>query len=534
MSQKRNILNLIFFARQFEPRPGLEHLDLPGTMQKQIDLVNRYGFKASFLLQYDAFMDDVYYRMVTDQLGDHCEIGGWLEIVQPLVEKAGIAWRGRWPWDYHSHVGFSVGYTPDERRRIIDVFMADFKERFGAYPRSVGSWMIDAVTLEYMANTYGVTVSCNCRDQWGTDGYTLWGGYYGQAYYPSKENAFCPAQTVENQLSIPVFRMLGSDPIYQYDDGLETDDGYAPSSCQGVRTLEPVWWGEKWGDTKGGGSDPAWVDWYLKENYAPSVSFNYTQAGQENSFGWEVMKDGLAYQFEEIDKLVKAGKIEVETLAESGAWFKEQFAVTPATSMGAMSDWKQEGRKTLWYENRFYRVNVYQHNGCVWIRDIHLFNEAYRERYMEDTCKDSNMTYDTLPVIDGNRWSGGKIRAGIYPALMDAAGNVSRMTGDMTVSYPDETRALVTVKGAQGQWELLCTETAVTVTLAQAEDCRLVLEMRDGAQELQQVQVQGNRLCYTHNGFEYGVEVAQAVEIAHQENGLRITAQSHTLTLTMR
>lgn len=48
MSQKRNILNLIFFARQFEPLPGLEHLDLPGTMQKQIDLVNRYGFKASF------------------------------------------------------------------------------------------------------------------------------------------------------------------------------------------------------------------------------------------------------------------------------------------------------------------------------------------------------------------------------------------------------------------------------------------------------------------------------------------------------
>ena len=116
----------------------------------------------------------------------------------------------------------------------------------------------------------------------------------------------------------------------------------------------------------------------MKMSDAPSVSFNYTQAGQENSFGWEVMKDGLAYQFEEIDKLVKAGKIEVETLAESGAWFKEQFAVTPATSMGAMSDWKQEGRKTLWYENRFYRANVYQHNGCVWIRDIHLFNEAYR------------------------------------------------------------------------------------------------------------------------------------------------------------
>lgn len=530
----RNILNIIFFVRQMEPRPGLEYLDLPDTTQKQIDLVNRYGFKASFLLQYDAFMDDVYYRMVKDQLGDHCEIGGWLEIVQPLVEKAGITWRGRWPWDYHSHVGFSVGYTPEERRRIIDVFMADFKERFGYYPRSVGSWMIDAVTLEYMASAYGVAVSCNCRDQWGTDGYTLWGGYYGQAYYPAKNNAFCPAQTAENQLPIPVFRMLGSDPIYQYDDALETDDGFAPSHWQGVMTLEPVWWGEKWGDVKGGGSDPEWIDWYFKENFMPGVSFNYTQAGQENSFGWERMKQGLAYQFEQIDKLVKAGKIEVETLAESGAWFKNQYAVTPATSMSAMSDWKHEGRKTLWFENRFYRVNFYQYAGRVWMRDIHLFNEAYRERYMEEVCTTPNMIYDNLPVIDGNRWSAGKIRAGIFAASIDDKGAVMPIRGDMAVSYPNETDVLVTVTGEQGLLTFRCTETAVTVTLSGAGKERLVLEMQDGTQSLKNVTVQDNRLGYIHNGFAYAVGVEHAAAISHREQGIRLEAEGSTLTLRMR
>lgn len=530
----RNILNIICFVRQIEPRPGLDYLDLPDTTQKQIDLVNRYGFKASFLLQYDAFMDDVYYHMVKDQLGDHCEIGGWLEIVQPLVEKAGLTWRGRWPWDYHSNVGFSVGYTPDERRRIIDVFMADFKERFGYYPRSVGSWMIDAVTLDYMATAYGVTVSCNCRDQWGTDGYTLWGGYYGQAYYPAKDNAFCPAQTLENQLPIPVFRMLGSDPIYQYDDALETESGFAPSHCQGVMTLEPVWWGKEWGDTKGGGSDPEWIDWYFKENFEPTVSFNYTQAGQENSFGWERMKDGLAYQFEQIDKLAKAGKIEVETLAESGEWFKKQYAMTPATSINAMSDWKNEGRKSLWFENRFFRVNFYQSAGHVWMRDIHLFNEAYRERYMDDTCKTANMTYDNLPIIDGNRWSAGKIRAGIFPAVKDADGSITLIQGEMAVTYPDENSALITVEGKFGRLDFLCTETALSVTLTAAGNGRLVLEMQEGVQALQQVQVKNNCLHYEQNGFAYMVAVQNAASIAHCENGIRIEAEDNALTIKMR
>lgn len=156
------------------------------------------------------------------------EIGGWLEIVQPLVEQAGLTWHGRYPWDWYSDVGLSVDYTPEERCQLIDTFMAGFKEKFGSYPRSVGSWMIDAVTLAYMADRYGVEASCNCHDQWGTDGYTLWGGYYGQAFYPSRKNAFCPAQNKSEQSNLPVFRMLGSDPIYQYDNGLVYQEWWQP------------------------------------------------------------------------------------------------------------------------------------------------------------------------------------------------------------------------------------------------------------------------------------------------------------------
>jgi hypothetical protein len=128
---------------------------------------------------------------------------------------------GRYPWDWHANVGFSVGYTPEEREKLVDVYMKDFKNIYGYYPKSVGSWYIDAHTLKYMYKKYGIVASCNCRDQIGTDGYTLWGGYWNQAYYPSVKNAYMPAQTETNQIPVPVFRMLGCDHVPQYDAKLK-------------------------------------------------------------------------------------------------------------------------------------------------------------------------------------------------------------------------------------------------------------------------------------------------------------------------
>jgi hypothetical protein len=107
-------------------------------------------------------------------------------------------------------VGFATGYTPAEREKIIDVYMADFKEVFGYYPRSVASWFIDAQTLKYMYDKYQIVASANCKDQYGTDGYTLWGGYWNQAYYPSKINSYMPAQNAANQIPVPIFRMQRS------------------------------------------------------------------------------------------------------------------------------------------------------------------------------------------------------------------------------------------------------------------------------------------------------------------------------------
>ena len=109
------IVNIINFIRAVEPRC---EMDLVEPVQRQIELVSRHCLPATCLLQYDALVQGPFVDMLR-ALGPEHDIGGWFEVVQPLVEKAGLQWRGRYPWDWHSHVGFSVGYTPAERESLL-------------------------------------------------------------------------------------------------------------------------------------------------------------------------------------------------------------------------------------------------------------------------------------------------------------------------------------------------------------------------------------------------------------------------------
>jgi hypothetical protein len=409
MNKRPSIVNIVNFIRAVEPRDP--QLDLYEPVREQLALLEKYSIRGTFLLQYDALIDDTFVALLRDT--PH-EIGLWLEVVQPLVEDAGLRWRGRWPWDWQSHVGFTPGYTPSEREKFADILMARFKAVFGYYPKSVASWLIDAHSLAYLADKYHITASANCKEQWGTDGYTLWGGYYNQAYYPSRSNVLAPGQSAQTQIPVPVFRMLGSDPILQYDCGLDLSSGAA--GAQGVITLEPVYTGQS-----GGGGVPSWVDWFFDEVMTGCcLSFNYAQVGQENSFGWPAMRDGLTYQIEHLARLAKAGNIRIETLAESGAWFSKQYPVTPNSATTALSDHKKEGKKAIWFCSKRYRVNYYGEGDAFWLRDLVLYDDAYAERYLHDTCTSPEMIYDNLPVIDGNRWSGKGTRAGWY--LGDAQG----------------------------------------------------------------------------------------------------------------
>ncbi|PTS91726.1 hypothetical protein DBR11_28460 [Pedobacter sp. HMWF019] len=450
-SKEPKIVNIVNFIRLLEPRdPKITEEVLYQTVVKQVEIMKKYNLPGTFLLQYDALMDSRYQKLLSGLPKGSFEIGAWWEIPQPLVEKAGLKWRGRYPWDWRANIGFSTGYTPEERLKLIDVYMTDFKKIFGYYPKSVGSWFIDAYSLNYMYEKYHIVASSNCKDQYGTDGYTLWGGYWNQAYYPSKINSYMPAQNAKNQIPVPIFRMLGSDPIRQYDTGLGTQR-------QGVVTLEPVY--------NFGGGDATWVNWFFKSfTEDGSLGFNYTQAGQENSFTWDAMAKGFEIQMPLIAKLRAEGKVKVETMEQFGLWFKKNYKVTPATSFSVSEDLEGSDLKTIWFNSRFYRVNMLWENNGLRIRDIHLFDENFPDQYNSQPATSNECVFFTLPVVDGYIWSksnqlaGMRLKAWIDGKEVLLKGKDPRFSngkGAVHISWP-----LTTVNGTM---EIDLKETGMTI-----------------------------------------------------------------------
>ena len=415
------VVNIINFIRQSEPRiEAITEDVLYNTVVQQYRLLIKYDMPGTFLLQYDALINPKYQSLLKDSVEKKIEVGAWWEITQPHVEAAGLKWRGQYSWDWHANVGFATGYSPAEREKLVDAYMEKFKSIFGKYPATVGSWFIDAHTLAYMYEKYHIVGSCNCRDQIGTDGYTLWGGYWNNAYYPSRNNAYMPAQHPKMQIPVPVFRMLGSDPIYQYDSGLGSD-------VQGVETLEPVFPGK--------GADRGWVNYYFQSTFvSPALNLSYAQTGQENSFTWPRMKDGLQLQIPILDSLRKKGTIRLETLETTSKWFKKRFPVTPPTAVTALNDYRNEGNKTVWYNSRYYRANLLWKNNSFRFRDIHFFDEKMESTYLKKAGTSTQCVFKTLPVVDGFEWSTANDIAGLYLIEIDQNGKSSEvLCGDPVV-----------------------------------------------------------------------------------------------------
>ncbi|MEI7899483.1 MAG: hypothetical protein WCK89_04475 [bacterium] len=519
-SSSPRIVNIVNFIRQCEPRIEWITQDvLYNTVVEQVTIMKKYQLKGTFLLQYDALMDVRYQKLLKELPSEQFEIGAWWEIPQPLVENSGYTWRGRYPWDWEAHVGFATGYSPEEREKLTDTYMADFKKIFGYYPKSVGSWFIDEHTLQYMVDRYGIEASCNCKDQIGTDGYTMWGGYWNQGYYPSKKNAYMPAQNAANQIPIPIFRMLGSDPIHQYDSGLGGDH-------QKVVSLEPVY--------EGGGGDAGWCKWYFDAFIdGAAMGYAYTQAGQENSFTWKRMAKGFNIQMPMIASLQKEGKVEVKTLGETGKWFKEKYKVTPPTSVTVLSDHSTKNQKTVWFNSRFYRANLLWDQGTMRFRDIHVFDETVASDYLTKRGETSQCFYYTLPVVDGFCWSTSQTVAGLR--LKTAGGEEvkggaptvdDRKAGELTVRWP--------VDSPKGEMLMVFNETTISLSAAGGLKDGWFLELSsDKKAVLPFRKIDRRKLSCEFRNAPYFISASHGVFTNAPESCLRILPEDNRIVLDL-
>ncbi len=510
--QSKNIINLINFVRSEEKRVSLESM-LTCFLQ-ELELSRRHALPTTFLLQYDV-MDKPAFTEPLKTAEPFIEVGVWIEMCRRQVEKAGLPWRGPEDCTWHWTVcpDMLMAYTVEERHLLIDELMSEFHAVFGYYPRSVGSWLLDSDSLAYMYEKYNITAACVCRDQYGTDGYTLWGGYYGQGYYPSKENLICPAQTAEYQLPVPVFRMLGPDPIHQYDSGL--DEHYNPATAQHVFTLEPA---------GACGQDPAWMDWYFHTTFmAENLGFGYTQTGQENFFSWPQIGEALIAQLDKLMAGVAEGKWEFLTLGDTGEWFSKTHPLTPATAISALTDPQQTNKQSVWYNCRRYRVNWYTDAFRIGLRDCFLFDQTWADRYREQPATGNTAMYETLPIVDGYRWCGSDIRAGLWftrPNQTQATGRI-----EASESIGDD-RLLLTLTVDGETVTVLCSPDRVTINYSHT---RFPLTLAADTLAGTAFTADGGTLHYTYCNRQYALCTDGNVVC---ENLPLITPSADTLTLS--
>ena len=228
-------INVVNFIRGVEPR---FKTDLLLPVQKQMEIIKGHNLPATWLLQFDALVSGEFVPFLKANMPKDHEVGFWFEMNQMLCDKAGVEWRGRegFEWDHLPPVAFTIGYTPEERIKLADTAMREFKKIWGKTPRSVASWNLDSLTMAHLTQHYGVEAYAVCRDQIATDGFTI-GGASIAGYYPSKTNCWSPAVAKANEIDTPVFRMIGHDTVHYYSRRYKMADGREKTTPD---TMEPV------------------------------------------------------------------------------------------------------------------------------------------------------------------------------------------------------------------------------------------------------------------------------------------------------
>jgi hypothetical protein len=321
----------------------------------QKELVEKGSLAATWLLRSDALEDgeivDFFRQPFFGEESDQ-ERGIFLEIMPELAQKAGVIYPTGGVFWHDANKIFLSGYRSEERRRLIDTVFEEFHSAFGDYPQSVGAWHIDAFSAAYMEEKYGIRGILLCADQFGTDGYQIWGGWWGVPYYPARANILMPAQTKKNKLDLVVFWWAARDPLQGYGGSFEESTFSVQANDylyhgQGINYFEKL------------------LDTYLKN---PANRFGELTVGIENDYDFGLYGAGYVQQLATIAKREVAEELETVTMAKFSEWYQENFqGISPEHRIGQ------------WLMSPFFRVGLVEKNDKTYFRDLRIYNENWPE-----------------------------------------------------------------------------------------------------------------------------------------------------------
>lgn len=368
-----NIVNPVRIS-SYTKNPGV-------SLEAQYLEVKKRDLPATWLLTYGSISDDGVVS-VAKSMNQTQELGLFLEVEPQFAKDAGVDYSKTDSW-HRANAVFLSGYTQEERRKLIDTIFEKFKSLFGYYPVSVGAWWVDSYSLEYMQNIYHITANLTCADQFSTDGYQLWGQFFGIPFYPSKFHAGIPAVDASSKLNVVTIQWAPRDPLNGY--------GRGPASLFSTQDYFTLNLGDDYFQKL--------VNFYTKKG---NNRFGQVTVGLEGDLTPEAYSAQFSRQLEIILNLKNQGIIEAVSMRKFADWYKSNFPATSPSHIFETDDLLGKKIKTIWYQSPSYRVHLtYDYeNKETKILDLRFYYDNFQEPFYISPNRNLNLFINVPSVID--------------------------------------------------------------------------------------------------------------------------------------
>lgn len=346
----------------------------------QAQILKKFNLEATWLIRYDALND----QKVLSAIADADEKGLFLEVTPTWTKVGGVNYHQSESW-HVAGSAFLTGYEREEREQLIDIAFNKFKQVFNNYPKSVGAWWIDSYSLSYMQEKYGITTALIVADQYTTDNYQIWGQYFSTPYYPSKNNALHPAQSLENKLPVVITQWAARDPVNAYGNGVfESTFSIQANDYIDYHNLDTKYFSSL-------------LDLY---NNQPLNKFSHLVVGLENSYSWNKYKDEYQNQVKILAEKSKTGQFSAVTLQDFASWYMQNFPNLSPEQIIVADDPLGTFKKVVWFMDPYYRAGwFFNQDGSVF-RDIRQYIDGQEELCFQKRCDEVNFATSTTRVLD--------------------------------------------------------------------------------------------------------------------------------------
>lgn len=352
---------------------------LTETPKKQYEIIKKNNFSSTWLVRFDGLIDSEI-RQFLNSLDSSQDIGIFFEVTPTFANAAGVKYNDTGNWHFSKSV-LLTGYSPDDRKKLIDTAFAKFKEVTGKDAKSVGAWWIDAGSLVYMKDKYQIEANLDVSDQYSTDGYQVWGQYWSTPFYPSKANALMPAQSEEQKLGIVTIQWATRDPFNGYGNGVF-------ESTYSVQAND-------------------YILHDLGTDYFSKLLDIYPQTtiGLENDFSWAKYGREFENQINVLKQKQLKLQIQVKNMLQFGQFYsKANPGISPNVVITA-DDPLGGGGKVVWINTPKYRAAWFSNPQGSVIRDLRKFNDRSEESCLKVACEQLKLALEARHVIDDGNYA---------------------------------------------------------------------------------------------------------------------------------